>query len=135
VTMMLQFPEMVADISRRRIVDRFTDPLLAEIGQGIVDHAVLAGEDIAGLITRWENPEIRAEIARLSLIEEHWDRSGCMRLINQFETSVRRRDKQLLLKRIEAAEKNGDESLLVELLQEKQHQARRTLEKQSSTNH
>lgn len=133
VTMMLQFPEMIADIRQRRIADRFADPVLAEIAKGIADRALPEGGDIAGLITRWENPEIKAEIARLSLIEEHWDRSGCMRLINQFETIIRRRDKQALLKRIEAAERNGDVDLVVELLQEKQHQARETLERRSGT--
>jgi DNA primase len=37
VTMMLQFPEMIADIERGRIMDHFTDPGLAEIGQDIIE--------------------------------------------------------------------------------------------------
>ena len=37
VAMMLQFPEMIPDIQRRRLVGHFTDPVLAEIGQGIFD--------------------------------------------------------------------------------------------------
>jgi DNA primase len=73
-------------------------------------------------------------VARLSLTDEHWDRDGCMNLIKQFAASIRRRDKTLL-KRIEAAEKSGDVTLLASLLQEKQHQARRIRNKPSNMNH
>ena len=57
-----------------------------------------------------------------------------MNLINQFSASIRRRDKGLL-KRIDAAEKSGDEKLLTALLQEKQNQARRTRDNQRSSTH
>ncbi|MBC2710844.1 MAG: DNA primase [Desulfosarcina sp.] len=134
VAMMLQFPEMITDIERRRLMNHFTDPLLTEIGRGIIDHFTRAGSDIAGLVSRWEDPEKKAVVTRLSLTDERWARSGCMNLINQFEASIRRRDKALL-KRIEAAEKSGDEILLAALLREKQHQARKIKEKQSGANH
>jgi len=130
VAMMLQFPEMLADIRRKRLTDHFTDPVLTEIGKEIIEHFNQSGNDIAGLISRWEDPEKRAVVTRLSIKDEHWGRQGCMALIRQFENSIRRRDKALL-KRIEAAEKSGDDALLAELLREKQHQARRTTERQS----
>ena len=134
VAMMLQFPEMIADIQRRRIMDHFTDSMLAEIGRSIIDHFAHAGSDVAGLVSRWEDLEKKAVIAQLSLTDEHWDRDGCLNLMAQFEDSIRRRDKTLI-RRIEAAEKSGDENLLAELLQEKQHQARLTFAKQSGANH
>jgi DNA primase len=134
VAMMLQFPEMLGDIEQRRFMEHFTDPVLAEIGQGILDHFTHADGDIAGLVSRWEDPEKKAVVARLSLTDEHWDRDGCMNLIKQFAASIRRRDKTLL-KRIEAAEKSGDVTLLASLLQEKQHQARRIRNKPSNMNH
>jgi DNA primase len=134
VTMMLQFPEMIAEIQRRRLMEHFTDPMLAEIGQGILDHFKQDKEDIAGLLSRWDDPDKKAVVARLSLTDEHWDRKGCKNLIGQFETSIRRRDKSLQ-KRIEAAEKSGDDNLLVTLLREKQQMAQMTRRKQSGTNH
>jgi len=133
VAMMLQFPEMINDVERRRFTDHFTDPVLAEIGKGIIDHFAHAGGDIAGLVSRWEDPEKKAVVSRLSLIDEHWDRNGCMNLINQFAASIRRRD-NTLLKSIEAAEKSGDENLLAALLREKQQQARSGMKKQGNTN-
>jgi DNA primase len=134
VAMMLQFPEMITDIKRRRLMDHFSDPLLAEIGRDILDHFTAIDSDIAGLLSRWDDPEKKAVVARLSMTDEHWDRDGCMNLMSQFESSIRRRDK-VLLNRIEAAEKSGDVTLLATLLREKQQQARKTMEKQSGVNH
>ena len=122
VTMMLQFPEMVEVIAQRQLMDNFTDPLLADVGRGIIENLGKAGGDVASLLSQWDEPERKAAVARLCLADEHWDRSGCMNLINQFEDSTRRRD-NVLLKRIQAAEKNGDQDLLAELLKQKQHQA------------
>jgi len=132
VAMMLQFPEMIADIQRKRLIDHFTDPVLAEIGKEILDHFNQSGSDIASLISRWEDSEKRAVATRLSINDEQWGKQGCMALIRQFENSIRRRDKALL-KRIEAAEKSGDDDLLARLLREKQHQAQRTTARQSDT--
>ncbi|WP_372680165.1 DNA primase [Desulfosarcina sp.] len=134
VAMMLQFPEMIVDIERRQLMDHFTDPVLAEIGRGIIDHFTNFDSDIAGLVSRWDDPQKKAVVARLSLTDEHWDRDGCMNLMTQFEGSIRRRDKALL-RRIEAAEKSGDVNLLATLLQEKQQQARKTMEKRSGGDH
>ena len=129
VTMMLQFPEMIDVIERRQLLDDFTDPLLADVGRGIINHLGKSGGDIAGLVSHWEEPERKAVITRLSITDEHWDRNGCIRLINQFEDSIRRRDK-VLLKRIQAAERSGDDNLLAELLQKKQRQASKRMAKQ-----
>ncbi len=134
VAMMLQFPEMIADIGRKDLIAHFTDPMLAEIGNSIIDHFSRTGSDIAGLVSRWEDADKKALVARLSLTDEHWDRDGCMNLINQFEASVRRRDKALL-KRIDAAEKRGDKALVDQLLLEMQLQARQTKERQRSMDH
>ena len=134
VAMMLQFPEMIADIKQRRLTEHFADPVLADIGRGIIDQFTHTGSDIAGLVSRWEDQEKKALVARLSMTDELWGRDGCMNLINQLEASIRRRDKALL-KRIEAAEKSGDEVLLAELLREKQHQAKKTMQKRSGATH
>jgi len=124
VSMMLQFPEMIAEIARRRLLVHFTDPVLSGIAQEIVKHFSDRSDDLSDLISDWGDAEQKAVIARLSLSEENWDRTGCMNLVNQFETFVSRRD-TALQKRIEEAEKNGDEPLLAALLQEKQQQARK----------
>jgi DNA primase len=107
-------------------LDHFTDPVLADIGKGIIDQPDLSGGDVAELVSRWDDPHKKAVIARLSLSDEIWGQDGCLNLINQFEASVRRRDKTLLA-RIDAAEKSGDQELVNRLLLEKQQQARKTM--------
>ena len=77
VAMMLQFSQMIAEIKQRRLMDHFSDPVLAEIGKGIIDQIGDGAADIPGLIARWDDPEKKAIVARLSLTEEHWDREGC----------------------------------------------------------
>ncbi len=133
VAMMLQFPQMIAEIKKRRLMDAFSDPVLADIGKGIIDQSGDGAADIPGLIARWEDPEKKAIIARLSLTEDHWDREGCRRLIDQFEAGIQRRD-TILLKRIEDAEKSGDVKLLAALLEQKQQQARQIIQKRSGMN-
>ncbi|MDL2268353.1 DNA primase [Desulfosarcina sp. OttesenSCG-928-A07] len=129
IMMMLQFPEMITDIKERRVVDGFTDPLLAEIGNGIIDHFTRTGtSDAAGLVSRWDDPEKKAMVARLSICEEAWTPGGCAALINQFEARARRCD-NALLKQIEAAEKENDMSLLATLLREKQQEAQKAAKK------
>lgn len=130
ITMMLQRPDMIEDVKRRRLMTHIADPLLAEIGRGIIAHQDPSGGDVADLMIRWDSPEAKAMVARLTLTDELWDRQGCTNLINQFVASVRRRD-NALLKRIAAAEKSGDEELLNTLLAEKQQLARKRLEKKS----
>jgi DNA primase len=91
VAMMLQFSQMIAEIKQRRLMDHFSDPVLAEIAKGIIEQSGDGATDIPGLIARWDDPEKKAIVARLSLTEEHWDSEGCRRLIDQFEVSIRRR--------------------------------------------
>jgi DNA primase len=134
VAMMLQFPEMIDVVREKRLMDQFADTMLAEIGRGIIEYFSRTGGDVAGLVSLWEDQEKKALVSHLSLVDERWGRDGCMGLINQFEAGVRRRDKDLL-RRIEAAEKSGDNTLLAQLLREKQHQASQTMNRRSDNQH
>jgi DNA primase len=135
IAMMLQFPEIISDIRQRRLVEHFSDPLLADVGRGIIDHFDACGNDIAALVAHWSEPEKRSVVARLSLDEQRWDTQACLRLIGQFESSLRRRQDKALIKEIEAAEKRGDENLLARLLKERQIQARNAVVKPSGATH
>jgi DNA primase len=85
VAMMLQFPEMIADIERRRLMAHFTDPFWQKSGRASSTTFGHYGSDIADLVSRWDDPKKKAVVARLSLTDEHWDRNGCRNLINQFD--------------------------------------------------
>ncbi len=134
VAMMLQFPEMIAEIARRRLLAHFTDPVLADVGRAIVDRPSNAAGDAASLISGWADSRKKAIVARLAMTDERWDRAGCINLIEQFARQVQRRDKDLL-NRIAEAEKRGDVTLVAALLKEKQRQAQQAIGPRGNGSH
>ena len=124
ITMMIQFTEFLTEIDRRGTLDDFEDERLKSIGMTILSHYRTSGElDVAALMEKLPDAE-RAITATLSLGGDVWDRDGCMRLLAQFDAG-RKRQQDDLLQRIEAASRGKDRSLLMELLREKQHRARK----------
>lgn len=120
VTMMIQFPDILPEVRKRRIVEALDDPTLKAAGD-----AVLAdGTDVAVLINRHADETVASVLSELAMADEKWDRDGCLRLIQQFEMS-RNRSNDTLLKQIRKAEANNDHTRLLQLLKEKQRLARR----------
>jgi len=136
IAMMLQFPEILSEISSRSVLDLFEDNILKSIGQFILTvndrfggrvggrAGERTGGQVSEMMTMIDDEEKRHIIALLSFGEDVWDREGCIRLLTQFESSRDRREK-VLLQKIKAAEDSNDQELLLSLLREKQNQARR----------
>lgn len=124
ITMMIQFTEFLAEIDRRGTLEDFEDERLKSIGVTILTHYRTSGEhDVAALMEKLPDAE-REIAATLSLGGDVWDRDGCMRLLAQYDAG-RKRQQDDLLQRIEAASRGNDQALLLELLKEKQHRARK----------
>ena len=124
ITMMLQFQDFLMEIDQRNLLDSFEDERLRTIGRHILMHYKATGEHhISGFIEKLGEPE-REITANLAIGGDVWDREGCLRLLAQFETG-RKKEKDNLLQRIAAANRNNDQALLLELLKEKQHRARK----------
>jgi DNA primase len=123
VAMILRYPTMIPDIVRRHLLDYFKDDQLKSIGQRILNQTQIQDHNVADLISMIEAPHYRNLMTRLAIVEQHWDRPGCERLLVQFESRSRRSITDDLQRKIEAAEKNNDMDLLCELLKQKQKQA------------
>ncbi len=123
VAMMLQFPEILPEVRARRLVDKFQNAMLMSIGKIILDQERGEAISVHDLMQRMENDEQRRMAASLAMDEQSWNREGCLNLIYQFEISVQR-EKDTLLQRIKAAEAENNQDLLIELLRERQTQAR-----------
>lgn len=124
VTVMLQFPDLLAEIDRRRILDDFEDERLKSIGRHLLANYKSGGEHhISNFIEKLDEAE-RAIAINLAMEGDVWDRGGCLRLLTQFE-SGRKRQTDNLLHKIEAARRNNNQALLLELLKEKQNRARK----------
>jgi hypothetical protein len=75
------------------------------------------------MIPVFDDEEKNRLAAFLAISEDAWDLDGCMKLLAQFE-DCRERQKDTSINKIKAAEEIKDNKLLLELLREKQIQAR-----------
>ncbi|MFH1980234.1 MAG: DNA primase [Pseudomonadota bacterium] len=123
VTMMIQFPEILPEVRKRRIVDALDDPTLKAAGSAILAHGRADGIDVAAMINRHAGESVASVLSELAMADEKWDMDGCLRLIQQFEMNRNRSD-DALVKRIRKAEADNDHSTLLQLLKEKQQSAR-----------
>lgn len=123
IAMVIQYPEIIPEVTRRGILAGFRDKRLRVIGEAA---AQSPGQPMNRLFDGDEDRQRAA--AALAMTNDQWDHAGCLRLINQFEARRRRAAKgrdNSLVTRIRAAEAANDRSLLAELLKEKQKQAQK----------
>lgn len=122
IAMMLQFSEMLPEIRHRNLLEYFDDDILKSIGRVILEHP---DDQASEIISSLDTEEKKAIAASLAMKEEPWNREGCLKVIRQFESSRKRRDKDVLLQKIKEAEESNNYELLSELyLTEKQNQDR-----------
>jgi DNA primase len=119
ISMMLQFPRMVAVIRDEGLLDHFEDPHLKNVGGTILELESAGQVSAVEVLGGCEDPALKRLVAALSMAEEQWDVAGCERLLQQFRQSYQKRQDDLL-QRIRAAESAGDVELLQTLLLEKQ---------------
>jgi DNA primase len=127
VAMMLQFPEIVPEISRRGLVAQLRDDALRTIAECVMSVETSEGDRIAAVISRLERDDQRGMVAALAVGDDIWERRGCLKLLAQFERR-RRADGQTLLQRIAAAEHSQDSELLTRLLRAQQNLVRKNMQ-------
>jgi DNA primase len=127
VAIMLRFPQLIPEIVARNLLECFEDPHLLKIAQAIADRGSDGGGRVAEFMSVIDDPAYKDLIAQLAMVDGHWDRGGCERLLKQFEERQQRQTQANLQRRIEQAEKNKDYKLLNELLRQKQREAGRGL--------
>jgi DNA primase len=122
IAMMLQFPDILPEVSKQNVLALVDDPALRMIGQEAL------GE--RGLDTPHEDdahdvlPEdIRRIKANLSLQDENWGYKGCLGLIKQFIASKSHLAKDNLEEQIRQAENDNDFNRVAQLLREKNDRA------------
>lgn len=125
IEMMLQFPDAIPEVKRRDLLKHFEDETLKSIGEMIVDYSGSFNLSVSDMITSIDNEEKKHIINSLAIGEDLWEKEGCHKLMNQFESIKHRRGNTLLLK-IKAAEMRDDKEQLLALLKEKQNQARKS---------
>ena len=122
IAMMLQFPEMLSEISKRNVLDCFENDSLQSIGQIILNQNKKSNGKVSEIINLIDDKDKRSIAASLAIEEDLWEREGCLKLITQFENS-KSQNQNSLLKKIKAAEESNDNEMLFKLLKKKQNQA------------
>lgn len=122
IAMMLQFPQILSEISERNILELFENNALKSIGQLLLKHKDESEMQLSDIINLIEKKEQRSIVASLAIEENIWDHDACIGIITRFE-SIRRKNEKKLLEKIKAAEKDNDLELLVKLLNQKQKMA------------
>ncbi len=128
VAMMLQFPDILPEMRKQKIVAMLEDPILQAIGQDALDGRERTGPEESGDASEYDVH--RRLKAQLSIQQEDWDYRGCMRTIRHFVSTKRRQASAPLDAQIKQAEKNHDEERLQQLLREKQEQVIRVRNQQ-----
>ncbi len=119
ITMMLQFPQILSKISERDIINLFEDTDLKSIGQLLLKYKERSEIRVSDIMNLIEDKEQRDMVASLAIREDIWNHEACLGIINRFQ-SIRKRNKNTLIDKIKAAEKNNDVELVDKLLNQKQ---------------
>jgi len=127
IAMMIQFPEILADVNNYKVLELFNDDTLKGIGESILEINPTSADQVSELMSQADDRQTQALIASLAMGDESWNRKGCLRLLGKFVESGRKlRDGGLLEMQIKAAEKINDHALLLKLLAQKQKMAERS---------
>ncbi|MFO7665727.1 MAG: DNA primase [Desulfobacterales bacterium] len=124
ISMMLQFSEIIPEIIKRDVLNNFADDVLKDVGYDIIRKQDLGTRHVHDMVPVFDDDEKNRIAAFLAINEDVWDHDGCMKLVAQFE-DCRKRQKDTSTDKIKAAEEIKDDKLLLELLREKQIQARK----------
>ena len=131
VAMMLQFPGILPEMRKQKIVAMLEDPILRAIGQDALDGRERTDLQADGQTS--DHDHHRRLKAQLSLQKEDWDYRGCMRVIQHFVSTRRRKKTVPLDEQIKQAELNRDEERLQQLLKEKHEQVLKVRRPQGTT--
>ncbi len=120
IAMMLQYPDILDEIRKQGVLDHFEDKRLKIIGERILGIYPHEAPTVAEFINRLEDENHGKLVASICIEDARWGEQSCHMLLSQFFNTKGRR-KNDLLDRIRAAEKNGDQELVMQLLNEKQN--------------
>ena len=119
IAMMLQFPQILSEISERNILNLFENTVLKSIGQVLLKQKDYSKIQVSDIINIIEDKEQKNILASLAIEEDKWDYEACIGIITRFE-SIRKKNEKKLIEKIKAAEKENDIELLSRLLRQKQ---------------
>jgi DNA primase len=123
LSMMIGFPEILPEIIASKALDHFASETLRSLGTVILKHATESGVQLSKLMSIVDDDEKRSILASLAIKEELWNRRDCRKVITKLVQRSPKRYGLSLNEQIKAAERENNQSLLLELLRKKQELA------------
>ncbi len=128
VAIILQSPDILSGYDARAIIEGIETDELRQLGRIILERNKENRRAVgADLISETDDPRIRNLISSLSVEEKAWDESSCLKVLGQYVTHLRRKQEKELSRKIKKAEQANNETLLHELLAEKQRRVNERL--------
>jgi DNA primase len=123
LSMMIGFPEILPEIIASKALDHFANETLRSLGAVILRHAAESGGHLSKLMSIIDDDKKRSILASLAIKEELWNRRDCRKVITKLVQRSPKRYSLSLNEQIKAAERENNQSLLLELLRKKQELA------------
>jgi DNA primase len=118
ISMMLQFPDILPEISKLNVLKYFKDTPLRSVGTMLLQQMGGAGKNISELVALIDDKVEKKIITSLAFKKEPWDINARTRMIIKFIESRKNNENNFILQNVKSAEENNDDELLLKSLME-----------------
>ena len=114
--MMLQFPDILSEISKQNVLEYFEDRSLKSVGKILLQRMGREGKNISEMLTIVDDKTQKSIITSLMVKKEPSDINARNRLISNFVAFRKDNRSNFVLKNVKTAEENNDDELLLQSL-------------------
>ena len=116
ISMMLQFPDILSEISKQNVLEYFEDRSLKSVGKILLQQMGKEGKNISEMLTMVDDKIQKSIITSLVVKKEPSDINARNMLISQFVAFRKDNRNNFVLKNVKTAEENHDDELLLQSL-------------------
>ena len=116
ISMMLQFPDILPEISKQNVLEYFEDRSLKSVGSLLLQQMGREGKNISEILTIVDDKIQKSIITYLTVKKEPSDINARKRLISKFVAFRKDNRNNSVLKNVKMAEENNDDELLLQSL-------------------
>ncbi len=130
IAMMLQFPEILPEITDRNVLKYFKNDTLKSIGEFVLKNSVGSKGCVADLMDMVDGDREKQIIASLAMGDDPWSMKGCKNLLTKFVDINNVKQGSILSQRIKIAEQSNNDELLFQSLEEMNERLKELKQKQ-----
>ncbi len=118
IAMMLQFPEILPEITARSVLKYFSDDTLKSIGEFVLNNTNGLQGRVADFIDMVDDDRKKQIIASLAMGDDPWSMKGCMSLLTKFVEINHAKQGSILSQKIKMAQQSNNDKLAFQSLEE-----------------